>query len=131
MVQDPNHSDSSNPVQAAPTRAVRGRRASRYLRIVVSMLLLSATVGGLIGWWVWSRFHIGTDNAYVVGNITPVSSEISGKVVALYADDNMIVKAGDPSRRSTRSPGNSRSTRPSADLGQLQAQERAPRSACD
>jgi membrane fusion protein (multidrug efflux system) len=37
-----------------------------------------------------------TDNAYVVGNITPVSAGVSGAVVALYVDDNMRVESGDP-----------------------------------
>lgn len=37
-----------------------------------------------------------TDNAYVVGNITPISSYVTGQVVALYVDDNMIVQPGDP-----------------------------------
>lgn len=46
--------------------------------------------------WYHSHWQITTNNAYVVGNITPVSAEVSGTVVALYADDNMIVAAGDP-----------------------------------
>lgn len=66
------------------------------MRAAVSLLLLAATAGALVGWWIWSRFHVRTNNAYVIGNITPVSSETGGKVVALYADDNMIVKAGAP-----------------------------------
>jgi membrane fusion protein (multidrug efflux system) len=46
--------------------------------------------------WFHSHWQVTTDNAYVVGNITPVSSEVGGTVVALYADDNMVVAAGDP-----------------------------------
>ena len=50
----------------------------------------------MFGWWLWNVFQVRTTNAYVVGNITPVSSDVGGQVVALYADDNMIVAAGAP-----------------------------------
>jgi membrane fusion protein (multidrug efflux system) len=53
-------------------------------------------LGGLILWWLRSRVEVSTDNAYVVGNITPIASGVSGQVVALYIDDNMIVQPGDP-----------------------------------
>lgn len=39
---------------------------------------------------------VSTENAYIVGNVTPVSPEVGGSVVTLFADDNMMVKAGDP-----------------------------------
>jgi membrane fusion protein (multidrug efflux system) len=39
---------------------------------------------------------VSTDNAYVAGNITPISAEVAGAVVALYVDDNMVVQPGDP-----------------------------------
>jgi membrane fusion protein, multidrug efflux system len=58
------------------------------LLIMVSLILL--------GWWVWRMSEVSTENAYVVGNVTPISSEVSGPVVALYVDDNMVVKPGDP-----------------------------------
>jgi membrane fusion protein (multidrug efflux system) len=50
----------------------------------------------VFGWWLWNVAQVRTTNAYVVGNITPVSSDVGGQVVALYADDNMIVAAGAP-----------------------------------
>jgi len=60
------------------------------------LLLLVFTTGGLFYWWEHSRVYVHTDNVYVVGNITPIASEISGQVVALFIDDNMIVQPGDP-----------------------------------
>jgi membrane fusion protein (multidrug efflux system) len=59
------------------------------------LLGLAAGGEGLYWWWN-SRTDVYTDNAYVVGNITPISSYVTGQVVALYVDDNMIVKPGDP-----------------------------------
>ena len=58
--------------------------------------MILGVVTGLASWWMYSRIDVSTDNAYVVGNITPISAEVSGPVVALYVDDNMMVQPGDP-----------------------------------
>ena len=60
----------------------------------IALLIMVSLV--LLGWWVWRMSEVSTENAYVVGNVTPISSEVSGPVVALYVDDNMVVKPGDP-----------------------------------
>jgi len=60
----------------------------------VALLIMVSLI--LLGWWVWRMSEVSTENAYVVGNVTPISSEVSGPVVALYVDDNMVVKPGDP-----------------------------------
>ena len=127
MVRDPNPRSPSSPGHEAPIAAGRPRRFSRSLRLVVSLSLLLATAGGGIGWGIWLRLYVRTNNAYVVGNITPVSSEISGMVVALYADDNMIVKAGDPIAQIDPVQWQLAVDQDVADLKQLQAQERASR----
>jgi membrane fusion protein (multidrug efflux system) len=93
--------------------------------MAVSLALLLLTAGGLIGWWIWSNASVRTNNAYVVGNITPVSSQIGGMVVALYTDDNMIVKAGDAIAQIDPVPWQLAVDQALADLGQLRAQERA------
>ena len=60
-------------------------------------IAIAALIGAGIAvvlWWV--ARDISTENAYVVGNVTPISAEVTGNVVALFADDNMLVKAGEP-----------------------------------
>ena len=84
-------------------------RRRRVLRLAVAVGLLLCTAGVVLGWWVWNVFQVRTTNAYVVGNITPVSSDVGGQVVALYADDNMIVAAGAPLGSSIRSRFSSKS----------------------
>ena len=101
------------------------------LRLVVSLALLLVTAGGLIGWWIWSLSYVRTNNAYVVGNITPVSSQISGMVVALYTDDNMIVKAGDAIAQIDPVPGSSPSIRPWPTSASCGRRSGPPRSTCD
>ncbi len=101
--------------------AGRGRRARR----AVSALLLLGTIGALFGWWVWSRVHVRTNNAYVIGNITPVSAETGGKVVVLYTDDNMIVRAGDPLAQLDPVPYQLEVDKALSDLHNLQAEVRS------
>jgi membrane fusion protein (multidrug efflux system) len=48
------------------------------------LLLVLTSGGGLFYWWEHSRVYVSTDNVYVVGNITPIASEVGGQVVTLY-----------------------------------------------
>ncbi len=125
MAPDANSSNTSNSGDNSPSSPGTRPRSSRILRIVVSSALFLVTAGTLISWWVWSRFHVQTNNAYVEGNVTPVSSEISGKVVALYTDDNMIVEAGDALAQIDPVPWQLAVDQALADLGQLRAQVQA------
>ncbi|HZV06265.1 MAG TPA: HlyD family secretion protein [Gemmataceae bacterium] len=84
----------SHPPPSAPSTGAR--RPRRLLRRSLLMLIVLAGVGGLVYWYLRGRIEVSTDNAYVVGNVTPISSEVSGRVVALFIDDNMIVQPGDP-----------------------------------
>ncbi len=82
----------SHPARTAQPQRPRRRRWGLGLLL----LLLVLTTGGLFYWWEHSRVYVSTDNVYVVGNITPIASEVAGQVVALFIDDNMIVQPGDP-----------------------------------
>jgi len=88
---------------------------------VVALLLLIASVGGVVGMWYHSHWQVTTNNAYVIGNITPVSSEVSGTVVALYTDDNMLVAAGDPIAQLDPVPYQLQVDQAQADLRQARA----------
>jgi membrane fusion protein (multidrug efflux system) len=88
------------------------------------LLLLAvvlAGIAGLFGWWYYSRVAVATDNAYVVGNITPISASVSGPVVVLYVDDNMIVRPGDPIAQIDPTPFQLEVDRALADLEQARA----------
>src|SRR5215831_222763 len=75
-------SEPLRPAQPAlaPPGSEAGRRPAprrrRALRLAASLGLLLSTAGVVGGWWVWNVFQVRTTNAYVVGNITPVSSEV-------------------------------------------------------
>jgi membrane fusion protein (multidrug efflux system) len=77
--------------------AGRGRSGWRFRwRGPAAAVVVVAALLGMVFWWVHRRLHEYTDNAYVVANITPIGAEISGPVVALYVDDNMLVQPGQP-----------------------------------
>jgi len=54
-------------------------------------------LGGIIYtayWLLHGRWHEGTDDAYVGGNLVQITPQIAGTVLAIYADDTQYVKSG-------------------------------------
>src|SRR5262249_33569394 len=125
---------ASEPLQPAqpgpvPPGSEAGRRASarrrRALRLAASLGLLLSTAGVVIGWWVLDVFQVRANNAYVVGNNTPRSSDLRGQGVSFYAGDNMIVAAGAPLAQLDPVPFQLEVDRVVADLRNAQAEVRA------
>ncbi|UJJ31760.1 HlyD family secretion protein [Halopseudomonas maritima] len=60
-------------------------------------LLICALLGAaaFAHWWLVGRHYQETDNAYVQGDITSVSSRLSGQVLDVLVSDNQSVAAGD------------------------------------
>jgi len=81
---------AASPAQA-PAANPNGRR--RGLTVIAIAVALAAAGWG--GWhWVHGRHHQTTDNAYVAGNVVQITPQVSGTVIAILADDNDAVKAG-------------------------------------
>ncbi|MCZ2341079.1 MAG: HlyD family secretion protein [Bacteroidales bacterium] len=111
----------------APTVILTPVPHRSVLRHVVAAFMLMAAFGGL-GWiWFHSHWRVTTDNAYVVGNITPVSAEVGGTIVAMYTDDNMLVAAGDPIAQIDPVPYQYKVDQAQADLRQARADAAAAR----
>jgi Biotin-lipoyl like len=84
-------------VRGVERRVGRGRFSARLRwRRLAAVVVVLAALAGTVTWWVYRRLHEYTDNAYVVANIRPIAAEVSGPVVALYVDDNMMVQPGQP-----------------------------------
>lgn len=76
---------------SAPVAQPAARR--RGLTIIAAAVVLSGAAWG--GWhWLHGRHHQSTDNAYVAGNVVQITPQVGGTVVAILADDNDAVKAG-------------------------------------
>lgn len=65
----------------------------RRLFAFLSLVLLIA-LGFLAHWWFHGRFYETTDNAYVQGEITRVSSQLSARIEEVLVQDNQHVEQG-------------------------------------
>jgi membrane fusion protein (multidrug efflux system) len=81
-----------NPNAAEPAK----RRPSKRRRAL--FILVAVVIAAGIGWGLWyflvGRWHEGTDDAYVQGNVVSITSQVAGTVVSIGADDGMKVTAG-------------------------------------
>lgn len=69
-----------------------GKR-QRVLLIIASVFITIAVVSVLLWIFVFSQRET-TDDAYVAGNQVSISAQIQGTVIAVFADDTQLVKAG-------------------------------------
>ena len=74
-----------------PIESPRQKARQFFLIAVAAVALL---VVGLL-WWVHSRTYETTDDAQIDGHLHPLSSRVDGTVIAVRAEDNQFVRAGD------------------------------------
>ena len=72
--------------------AAGGRRKWLLGGLALFFLLCGAAYGGY--WVLIGRFQESTDDAYVAGNIVPLTSRVNGTVVAIRADNTQRVQEG-------------------------------------
>jgi membrane fusion protein (multidrug efflux system) len=53
-----------------------------------------AGIAWLLYWLLYARWHEGTNDAYVQGNVVTVTPQVGGTVVGIAVDDGMKVEAG-------------------------------------
>jgi len=76
-------------------------------RLALAVLLIALlTAAGFVGWRWWTewRHFESTDNAYVKGEITPVSPRVAAQVVEIAVADNARVEEGQILVRLDRRP---------------------------
>ncbi|MDQ3131933.1 MAG: biotin/lipoyl-binding protein, partial [Acidobacteriota bacterium] len=69
------------------------KRSRVPIYVTSSIILVSAIIG--LAWWLYARQFATTDDAFIEGNITLVSSKISAHVAHLHVTENQYVKKGD------------------------------------
>jgi membrane fusion protein (multidrug efflux system) len=82
----PDAAPGSEPANA------NGKR-QRLLLIIGGVFVTAALVWILLWFFIFSRREI-TDDAYVGGNQVAISVQVPGTVIAVFADDTALVKAG-------------------------------------
>ncbi|API59871.1 secretion protein HlyD [Tardibacter chloracetimidivorans] len=84
--------DGAAPAAGQESRPDAKKTWRRWaLMLLVPLILLGA--GGYM--WIGSGRSASTDNAYVRADKVSVSSEVGGRIVAVYVKENQQVKAGD------------------------------------
>ncbi|MGB6154341.1 HlyD family efflux transporter periplasmic adaptor subunit [Castellaniella sp.] len=74
--------------QSRPTR-------QRLLLIATVVFIVVALLYG--AWWmIFASHYESTDDAYVHGNLVPISTQIPGTVVSIDADDTQTIQQGKP-----------------------------------
>lgn len=58
-------------------------------------LMLLAGAAWAVWWWQVLRFQENTDDAYVAGDLVPISARVSGTAQEIFADDTDMVHEGD------------------------------------
>src|SRR3569833_1222039 len=79
----------------SPTNAAvaRQRLRTRWLLIVSGIFVVAGLIAGAY-WWFYARHYEATDDSYVAGELVNVSSQVSGTVVAIDADETDFVQEG-------------------------------------
>jgi membrane fusion protein, multidrug efflux system len=72
---------------------VRQARRTRWLIIAVTGFALVG-VAATVYWWLFASNYEQTDDAYVAGDLVNVSSQVSGTVVSIDADETDFVQKG-------------------------------------
>ena len=91
----PDPQPAAPPADPAPTPEPDSKRS--YNKPILLGLLILALIAGIpYGWKLWQFYqtHESTDDAYVVGDIIPISARISGTIVEALVKENQPVEAG-------------------------------------
>ncbi len=82
--------------QSGPIPVLKDSRSLKKIAsvILVSLIVMAAGSFG-ISYFQWAGTHEQTDDAYVDGHSSAVSSRVGGTVTQVYIDDNQLVKKGE------------------------------------
>jgi membrane fusion protein (multidrug efflux system) len=87
--------DYTNPalISAQQTTAPSKRR---FLPGLVAAIVILALIAGGVLYWLDARHFETTDDAFIDGDISQISAQISGRVTKILVQDNQSVTAGQP-----------------------------------
>jgi membrane fusion protein, multidrug efflux system len=71
------------------------RRRRNLLLLLVALVVATGALTYAVHWWLYGRFWVVTDNAFVTGNLIPVHADATGVVVQVFSEETQFVKRGD------------------------------------
>lgn len=80
-------------VAPSTTVGLMQRRRTRWLLILTAAFVVAGVLAGAY-WFFYARHYEETDDAYVAGDLVNVSSQVSGTVVSIGADETDFVQIG-------------------------------------
>jgi membrane fusion protein, multidrug efflux system len=86
----PDSGQEKPPVQTHDDQRKRTRMLASFM-----VVLVIAAIGGLL-YWLHARHYEDTDDAEIDGNLSPIGTRVDGTIVKVYAQNNQMVKVGDP-----------------------------------
>ena len=81
---------------ASTVTPVRAKTSTASWRWIALLVLLAATIGGVLLYWRHTEIYPSTDNAYTGANVVRVASQVNGVVIHVYVRDDDKVASGDP-----------------------------------
>jgi membrane fusion protein (multidrug efflux system) len=84
-----NATDPTSAAEAAPSNGARKRRL-----LILGLVVLVLGIGYAAWQLLHGRYYESTDDAYVAADIMQITSEVTGTVTAVYADDTQHVQRG-------------------------------------
>jgi membrane fusion protein (multidrug efflux system) len=70
-------------------------KSKQFKKIIVSGVI-AIVVLFIFSSWMYGKFYVGTDNAYVNANIVQIAPRVTGQVTNLYVTNNQYVKQDQP-----------------------------------
>ena len=74
-------------------KAIRRRR--NVLLLLIFLAVCACVLAYAANWWLYGRFLVVADNAFVTGNLIPVYADATGMVTQVLFEETEDVKAGD------------------------------------
>lgn len=93
VVRNAPAADAADKQPSAPKSSAAERKRGRRIWLVLAAMFLAVAIGG--SYWALSRHQVTTDDAFIDGNLVPLSPRIAGTVETVFIDDNQLVGEGD------------------------------------
>jgi membrane fusion protein (multidrug efflux system) len=84
---------SPAPIVASVNPPKPKSRRGRMMQVLLLVVAI-ATIAWLLWYFLIGRWHEGTDDAYVNGNVVQITPMVPGTVVSIGADDGQLVREG-------------------------------------